>query len=157
MADLIRYGAETREIATVTPGSREITQFNPAETLTHVAKLEGIIAMARRLQDWPLLEQAIDAEIEEQRQYVGWWKTEGPGANHGGDRSKSADAHAWSEKRAKAEHGIDHVVVSRWDDWTDEEKVEAYRERLRLGPRRVAQLEPTPNRVTPNSGENEWF
>jgi len=37
------------------------------------AKLNAIIDYAKAVKDWPLLEQAVDAKIEEQEKFVEWW------------------------------------------------------------------------------------
>jgi hypothetical protein len=62
--------------------------------------------------------------------------------NHGlTEQQRLSTGNLWTVARTKAEHGIDKPAVSRWDDWTNEENAEAvaaYRERLRLGPRRKA-------------------
>jgi hypothetical protein len=40
---------------------------------------------------WPLVEEAVDAKIEDQREVVRWWDTDGPGANYGGAGELTAD------------------------------------------------------------------
>jgi hypothetical protein len=37
------------------------------------AALDYTIEHARRIRDWPMLEQAVDKKIEEQRKFVAWW------------------------------------------------------------------------------------
>lgn len=49
------------------------TQFNPENTHDKQSQADAIIAYAKRIKDWPLLEQAIDAKIEEQIEFVRWW------------------------------------------------------------------------------------
>jgi len=51
------------------------------------AKLNAIINYARAVKDWPLLEQAVDAKIEEQEEFVRWWD-ENVTPNWGGKRKK---------------------------------------------------------------------
>jgi hypothetical protein len=102
-------------------GGGELTDFDPRLSAEYVAKADALIELANKLKDWPLLERAVDAKIGEQRRFVGWWGTEGPGANHGGDRSKYADEHTWTIERAEAETGITQPQVSRWRTHLDHE------------------------------------
>ena len=49
------------------------TKFEPQEAKRNQAKIDAIIDYAKKLHDWPLLEQAIDAKIEQQVEFVRWW------------------------------------------------------------------------------------
>jgi hypothetical protein len=40
---------------------------------TAQAKLDAIVQYAAKVQDWPLLVEAVDAKIEDQREFVQWW------------------------------------------------------------------------------------
>jgi hypothetical protein len=48
--------------------------FDPAKSKLRGAKIDAIIDFARRINDWPLLETAVDEKIEEQAQFFEWWK-----------------------------------------------------------------------------------
>ena len=50
-------------------GRREVEQFNPARYKVNDAGLDYTIEHAKRIKDWPALEQAIDAKIDEQRKF----------------------------------------------------------------------------------------
>jgi hypothetical protein len=52
----------------------EVVKFDPEKTRERVSKLDAVIAHARRIKDWPTLKAAIDAQIEEQRQFVQYWQ-----------------------------------------------------------------------------------
>jgi hypothetical protein len=38
------------------------------------AKADSVIDYAKRVKDWPTLETAVEAKIEDQREFVRWWK-----------------------------------------------------------------------------------
>src|SRR5258707_3656462 len=61
----------------------QVAEFNPERHRTTVAALDWGIKEARRIKDWPKLEEAVDLKIEEQRpvcRLVGrdgsasWWR-----------------------------------------------------------------------------------
>lgn len=57
--------------------------FDPVKTRMRVGKTDAIIQLAKKVKDWPLLEKAVDAKIEEQAQFVAWWDG-AVGKNKGG-------------------------------------------------------------------------
>lgn len=61
----------------------KLTKFNPETTKKNTAKLDAVINYAQTIKDWPLLEQAVDAKIEEQEQFIQWWEqcVQKPGGN----------------------------------------------------------------------------
>jgi hypothetical protein len=82
--------------------------------LTSRAKADAVIAFAAKVKNWPLLEEAVDAKIEDQEEFVGWWN-ENVGAGYGGDRSKVTDrVTLTSRENAEAFTGITRMQVSRW-------------------------------------------
>jgi hypothetical protein len=50
-----------------------LTTFIPEKTKQNQAKADALIDYAIKVKDWPLVEQAIDAKIEEQKKFVEWW------------------------------------------------------------------------------------
>ena len=52
-------------------------RFEPQTAKRKDAQTTAVIESAQRVQDWPLLEQAIEAKIEEQEEFVKWWGPEG--------------------------------------------------------------------------------
>lgn len=121
---------------------------------TAQAKLDAIVQYAAKVQDWPLLVEAVDAKIEDQREFVQWWDA-AVSINHGGDRTKSAERGTWSKDVVEAETNITHQQVSRWRKSLRD--VAKYRERLILAARRKADLAAAANHRAEGSGENEWF
>ena len=68
-----RYGEnDVDDIARIERGELDI--FDPARHRLKVAALDYSIEEAKRIKDWPKLEEAVDAKIEEQRKFVVWWK-----------------------------------------------------------------------------------
>jgi hypothetical protein len=53
-------------------GGRDVEQFDPERYRLKQAALDYGIEEARRLQDWPMLEKAVDIKIDEQRKFIGW-------------------------------------------------------------------------------------
>lgn len=53
--------------------STEIRVFDPSRTQAHDAKLTAVIEYAKRVKDWPLLEQAVEMKVEEQQELVEFW------------------------------------------------------------------------------------
>lgn len=54
--------------------SSALDKFNPAKTGIKVAKLDALAGFAKAIQDWPLLENAVDVKIEDQGHFVAWWR-----------------------------------------------------------------------------------
>jgi hypothetical protein len=141
------------DLARVRRGS--VVRQQPELMRQEQAKADAIIEYAKKMQDWPLLEEAIAAKIEQQREFVQWWD-ENVGAGHGGDRSKNADLRSWLP-RIDAERfaGIAQQQVSRWRKRLLD--AERYRERMILATRRAAELRAAANHRAEGTGENEWF
>ena len=93
----------------------DLTLYKPEEAKVRVAKADSLIVFAKKVKDWPLLEKAIDAKVEEQEEFVRWWReTVTPG--HGGDRGKIPDRGSWSSEKAEELTGITPQQVSRWKE-----------------------------------------
>jgi ParB family chromosome partitioning protein len=64
----------TRKLAKIKEaGERLPVEFDPARHRLKIAATDYTIEEAKRIKDWPTLEAAVDAKIEEQRKFVGWW------------------------------------------------------------------------------------
>ena len=74
------------EIAQI--GRRDVAAFNPSAVLGNQAKLDAIIEYAKKIKDWPLFVEAVDAKLDEWQEFVAWWDEE-VGVNHGGDHRSS--------------------------------------------------------------------
>jgi hypothetical protein len=71
----------------------------PGETRDNQAKLDALIDYANKVKDWPLLEQAVEAKIQEQIEFVAWWKKNVRRA--GGDPLAQRKANGLSVERAE--------------------------------------------------------
>jgi hypothetical protein len=47
-----------------------LSKFDPKKTRVIDAQTDAVIEYAKRVKDWPALEVAVDAKIEEQREFV---------------------------------------------------------------------------------------
>ena len=133
-------------------GAHDVALFNPTETHQRLSKLDAVIAHGQRMKDWPLLKQAIDEKIEEQRQFAMWWDVS---VRSAGNPSISADQQKLTLQDAETRSGIRSWQVSRWSK--ELEDIERYRDRLLLAVKRKAGLEPQENHRAEGTGENEWF
>lgn len=140
----------TNSVATMLRQNR-IAKFDPGATKTNQAKLEAIIDFAKKVQDWPLLEDAINSKIEDQAEFVEWWRAAVRGAGQG----NVADRGQFSVDQASEATGITKQQVSRWrKSVSDKPK---YRDKLLLAVYRKAELVPAENHRAEGTGENEWY
>jgi ParB family chromosome partitioning protein len=134
---------------------RGIIRQQPQLMLQEQAKADAIIEYARKVKDWPLVEQAVDEKIEQQQEFVDWWNTK---VHHkGGERwlDNTDRGYQYSLDDAEKLTGIKQQQKSRFDK---ELKHKArYRERQILRAFRGAHLEPAENHRAEGTGENEWF
>jgi hypothetical protein len=86
--------------------------------------LTAVIEYAKRVKDWPLLEQAADAKIEQQAEFVGWWreKVRGPG------KANSRRTGLFDCDKAEEMTGITQQPISKWAKRLKD--LPAYRARL---------------------------
>ena len=59
--------------ARVTGRGGAIAAFQPQEALANDAQADAVIAYAQKVRDWPMLEQAIEAKMDDQVEFVRWW------------------------------------------------------------------------------------
>jgi hypothetical protein len=105
--------------------------FLPEEAKIKDAKAGAIIEYAKNIKDWPLLMQAVEAKLEEQRKFVRWWdeKVARKGADVGRGRPLDiADRRLLSVEQAEQLTGINKQQVSKWRKRLQEP--EKYREIL---------------------------
>lgn len=140
------------DLAVVDLQTGELTQFEPQETLTKDAKLNAVIEYAQRVRDWPLLETAVEQKIEEQREFVQWWKEHVRG--DGRPSKTSAGPRQFSQDEAERYTQITHQQVSKWAKAMKDEP--AYRARLFGAAWKKAMGEVDKHRVS-YTGENEWY
>ena len=133
---------------------REVEQFDPKRHRLRVAALDYGIEEAKRIKDWPALEDAIDAKIGEQRDFVVWWKAS---VRDKGERAnlKSPGTRLFVAE-AEKQTGMRQQRVS--DLGKRLKKPAKYRDQLLGAEYRAAFLAAAENvRGTAGTGENEWF
>ena len=125
----------------------------PLDIKAEQAKADALIQYAVKVKDWPLLEQAIDVEIEQQREFIRWWdetvqpNNRPPLTVSGSETVSAAQAAALTE--------IGKVQVSRWSKrLADADK---YRAQQLLAAYRKAGLEPLANHRAEGTGEYEGY
>ena len=50
------------------------TKFKPQEAKGRDAKADAVIEYAKKVRDWPTLAAAVDKKMEDQAEFVRWWK-----------------------------------------------------------------------------------
>lgn len=133
--------------------STVVTNFKASQTKTMNAKADALIEVAKRLKDWPLLEEAVDRKLEEQEEFVGWWRknVRGPG------KSNSRRTGGIEMADAEAQTGISSQQVSKWAKrLTDKNK---YRAALYGAVWRKAMSEKGQSdlRGASGTGDNQWY
>lgn len=143
------------EIIDIGKAAGALAEFKPEKAKEEIAKADALINLATNLQNWPLLEKAIDHKIEEQEEFVRWWK-DNIGKNWGGDRQVSGTAYLNIEKAEKLT-GITQPQVSKWGARLKEP--EKYRTLLFDAAYRkaMAQRGATDQKGASGTGENEWY
>lgn len=134
---------------------REIEQFDPERYRLKQAALDYGIEEAKRIKDWPKLEEAVDLKIEEQQKFVVWWKVnvQGQGEVH---KKEGRDPGLLVRADAEDLTGMKHQRVS--DLRGRLAQPDDYRLFLLGTEYRAALLEAADNvRGTGGTGENEWF
>lgn len=140
------------QLATVDLETGELQAFEPQETLTRDAKLTAVIEYAQRVKDWPLLETAIEQKLEEQREFVEWWR-EKITPNRGSRTDINADLRL-SVEDAEKHTGITQQQVSKWAKALKDETT--YRNRLFGAAWKKAMGAVDMHRAS-YTGENEWY
>jgi hypothetical protein len=90
--------------------SGAITNFKPEEAKANDAKADALIAYAKKVKDWPLLAEAIDAKLALQGEFVTWWEKNVRGPGKVNSRRTGLIEAPDAEKQAE----IKHQQVSRW-------------------------------------------
>lgn len=134
-----------------------VALFDPQATRRTIAQADAVVAYAKEVRDWPLLERAVDEKIEQQQEFVRWWKD---AVRDQGHQPNNADRHYLPVTEAEILTGIAQYQVSRWRKHLQD--VERYRERLcgvawaaaSMGDKSLADFN---NHRGVGSGENEWY
>lgn len=79
-------------------------------------RLRAVIDYAKRVKDWPLLEQAVDAQIDLQTEFVAWWREKvTPGQSPGRKgKSNAVRGSILDVSQAEEATGISQQQVSKW-------------------------------------------
>lgn len=137
------------DVSIIQPGG--LDRFKPDETKKNQAKIDAVVDFARKIQDWPMMEQAIDEKIADQDEFVRWWaeKVRRPGQGNNAERGYL------STEVAEAQTGVTQQLVSRWRKRLQDKG--KYRDRLVDAAYRKAELRSANNHRAEGTGENEWF
>lgn len=96
---------------------RDVAVFRPEEMAERTAQADGIISYAKQVKDWPLLEDAVDAKLNDQAEFVQWWQ-EHVSPLKGGDRKSGHQsprpATLISADQATTETSIKKQQVEKW-------------------------------------------
>lgn len=138
------------ELAVINTTTGELVQFDPAAVKVKDIKIDAVIDYAKRVKDWPLLEQAVDQKIEEQAEFVQWWE----GAVRGPGKVNSRRTGLFDSAAAEDATGITQQQVSRWRKALKD--ATAYRAKL-YGAAWNKAMGAADNHLAMGTGENEWY
>src|SRR6516165_10204415 len=112
----------------VIDSSHQVIRFDPTKYRIRQAACDYGIAEAKRIRDWPALEEAVDAKIAEQIQFIAWWYANVT-VNHGGNRQKQVSGTRYlSYREAERLTGMKQPRVSELRSWL--QHPDEYRSRL---------------------------
>lgn len=136
--------------------SGEIADFKPERHRLHVAALDYGIEEAKRIKDWPKLEEAVDAKIAEQRKFIAWWEGVVGGNPEGRGRRKEIPGTRYLSFRDAEE--LTGMKQQRVSDLGKKLVLgDKYRLHLLGAGYRAAMLEDEHNHRAQGTGENEWY
>lgn len=131
-----------------------LAKFNPKKTKEADAKADAVIDLAKRLHDWPLLENAVGQKMEEQEEFVRWWRENVSVRLH---NKVSAERGTLSMDDAETQTGITNQQVSKWAKRLKDKP--AYSAVLfgAAWKKAMAEKGQTDQRGASGTGENEWY
>jgi hypothetical protein len=62
-----------KKLPSISERAKSIVQFEPERHRLRVAAIDYSIKEAKKIKDWPALEEAVDAKIAEQFNFIAWW------------------------------------------------------------------------------------
>jgi phage N-6-adenine-methyltransferase len=140
----------------IVSGPGEIVVFDPQKTRTHQAAVDSLIAACAQMERWDDLDRAVDAKIEEQRLFVGWWdRTVRRKGGDGGYTDVAGSETSLTVTIAKQRTGMTKVQVSRWRISLQDQ--DAYHERIVSAAKLAAYLAARDNHRAQGTGLNDWF
>lgn len=128
-------------------------QYEPERHALNVAALDYSIEHAKRIKDWPALEDAVDQKIAEQKMFLAWWQ--GNVARAGQPKKNSPRTRLILCDEAEKLTGLKHQRVS--DLGKKLKKEDKYRIKLLGAGYKAALLDAAENHRAEGTGENEWF
>lgn len=138
-------------IAVIDRETGELTQYRPQEALLAQAKDDAIIELAQRTKNWPLLESAVEKKLDDQEDFINWWRENVRGK---GKRANNADPGYFVEE-AEQSTGITQQQVSKWAKRLS--KRDEYRAALYGVAYRQAMGALLNNFRAQASGKQEWY
>lgn len=119
-----------------------------------LAQADALINLAAKVRDWALLEKAVDAKIDEQRELVGWWDEHVRGKGRPAPEN-NAERALIKMSDAEDRSGFSQQQVSKWRKALSD--AEKYREQQILAALRKAGIEVPENHRAEGTGDNEWY
>ena len=95
--------------------AKPVAVFKPEEAKENDAKADAVIGYAQTVKDWPTLESAVAQKMQDQAEFVAWWKVNVT-PNKGGDRRSENQSHrsATLVEDVETQTGITKQQVSKW-------------------------------------------
>lgn len=90
------------------------TTFEPEDAGLRDAMVDGAITAAKRVQDWPALEIAVDKKMEDQTEFVRWWDETVGVRQHSHSEVNAAQRSPISREAAENATQIKQQQVSKW-------------------------------------------
>jgi phage N-6-adenine-methyltransferase len=130
-----------------------VVKFEPQAAKANDARADAVIEYAKRVKDWPALEQAVEHKIADQIEFVRWWEENVRPRGQG----NVADRGQFSVEQVETITGITKQQQSRWRTRTSDSKIEGYREKLFGVAYREAMAGVTNEKGASGTGDNEWY
>lgn len=133
----------------------DLQKFDPHKALKGLAVADAAVKFYARAKDATKLNEAIEAKLQIQAEFVYWWDIEVE-KDKGGRPSKTSNRSVKGFRLG--ENGLpDPMVVSRWRrKLNDPDKFQKALEDAKSRYAKILEFETTAH-VSQNSGENEWY
>jgi hypothetical protein len=142
------------QVPVIASRSRSLKLYKPEEAKTKIAKADAIVDYAKRVKDWPLLLQAIDAKVEEQIEFVEWWRINVTPRLQAGSKLSADKRTTISMADVEKKTGITNQQVSKWGKRTTPAERDRYRQKLYDAAYNAAMATVAGNLM---SETNEWY
>jgi DNA N-6-adenine-methyltransferase (Dam) len=132
--------------------------FEPQAAKQRDAKADAVIDYAKRVKDWPLLEQAVTQKLDDQEEFVAWWR-EMVSVRRGLNRHTVdiSDRKSLAASDAEELTGITSLQVTKWAKRLQDR--EMYRARLfgAAWKQAMGQLQGNEHAMAGFVGQNEYY